>query len=779
MNSNQWNGFIMSCLDILRNGKSKFDGFKAINEFITLITLKLVENRITEFSDNFIDVDENLNIPIGHDCKMSYLYNTFCTPEKIKTKICQDSLFDLLYGVNRIFDLEQELDDDLNVISEKRTRNNKLDCIIVRFNKYTNHLSNATNNATDNKTITSFDSRHAYDVQQLIAKIHESFALVDLNDFDYDAFGDAYEKIVADELCNKSKRNGQYYTKRDLIDLIIEKLNIKPTDKCYDPTCGTGGFILGFAKKYKHNQDFIKHNIYGQEYLEDVHKTLCFNMISHHIDSCLEHVTRGDSMSPIHHQNTKNKFDIIGANPPYGMSINCEINEYSVGHIKDSTALFLQHIYFSLKPGGKAGVVIDRGILNNGTDKKNSWETKLRKFLLENCQITEIIELPAGIFKHTNFATSVIFFCKGGKTTNINYIQGHFKAEDKGKGDKTLHLDNGKIITMDQIKTKNYSLKYDDYFKVVENKMSSGWIKLGDVCELNRGKSLPRNKIINGEYPVIGGGVEYSGYHNEYNYDGNNGIFISRVGTAGYVSRYYGNCYITDLIFVLEPNKNINIKFLYYYLLVSRNNIEKLRAQNGAPNISWTNLQNFMVPNLPPSHQTEIVELLDEIYQTASINDTIKYMKDHNVFNLLIDKNYDGFRKIIWFQENIPKLICEMENIPKKKNYYIQSLFDSIRGQSMVKKLGDIVEIKKGTFNSKDMDNNGDISFYTASFNSPVGTHSSHTLNLEEYIIFIKDGGNKNDPTSETTGLGKVFYVNGKSAFYISSSWICIKNKKY
>jgi restriction endonuclease S subunit len=63
------------------------------------------------------------------------------------------------------------------------------------------------------------------------------------------------------------------------------------------------------------------------------------------------------------------------------------------------------------------------------------------------------------------------------------------------------------------------------------------------------------------------------------------------------------------------------------------------------------------------------------------------------------------------------------------------------------------------------MNNQGDIPFYTASFNSPVGTHTEFTLDHPEYIIFIKDGGNKNDPTSETTGLGKVFYVNDKSAF--------------
>ena len=126
-------------------------------------------------------------------------------------------------------------------------------------------------------------------------------------------------------------------------------------------------------------------------------------MLAHSIDGCLENILNGDSITGInYHKKTLEQYDIIGANPPFGMSFDKYPSEYTI-KIKDSVGLFLQHIYYSLKVGGKAGVVIDRGILNNGTDKKNSWEGRLRKFLLEKCQITKIINLPTGIFKHTNF----------------------------------------------------------------------------------------------------------------------------------------------------------------------------------------------------------------------------------------------------------------------------------------------------------------------------------------------------------------------------------------
>ena len=63
MDSNQWQTFLKSCLDILRNGRSKFDGLKAINEFLTLITLKLVEHRIRDIVASKLSerIDEILN----------------------------------------------------------------------------------------------------------------------------------------------------------------------------------------------------------------------------------------------------------------------------------------------------------------------------------------------------------------------------------------------------------------------------------------------------------------------------------------------------------------------------------------------------------------------------------------------------------------------------------------------------------------------------------------------------------------------------------------------
>ena len=567
MDSIQWYAFLTSCLDILRNGDSKFDGIKAINEFLSLITLKLVENRIRKKKkDNEEYNDEKISI--GSDCKMTWLYDNYCQPEHLKDGKKASELYDLLYNVGRVWTVKQKLDDNLNVLSEKKTRNDKDDCIFVRFNQYTDKLTNITNNITDSKNITSFDSSHAWDVQKLVAKIHTTIGNIDMSKLNYDAFGEAYEKMMADELGNSSKRYGQYFTRRDLIDLVIKELKIKSTDKCYDPACGTGGFLLSFAKAMKKNSDFVKNNVWGQEFLDEVHKTMCFNMLAFGIDGCLGHISKGNSIDKFYHSKVAGTFDVVGANPPFGMSLDCMIDDYPI-KVKNSVALFLQHIYFSLKKGGRAGIVIDRGILNNGSNKPNSWEKKLRKFLLENTSITKIINLPTGIFKHTNFATSVIFFTKGEPTKSIKYIEGYFKNEDKGKGDKPLHLREEKILNIADIKNKNYSLKRDDYWGEAKQEQKEGWIKLCDICELERGKILTIKDIVKGEYPVIGGGQKPMGYHNKFNRTENT-ILVSGSGSyAGLLSRYKNKVWASDCFSIKTKNQDIFIDDYIWYFLKS------------------------------------------------------------------------------------------------------------------------------------------------------------------------------------------------------------------
>ena len=154
----------------------------------------------------------------------------------------------------------------------------------------------------------------------------------------------------------------------------------------------------------------------------------------------------------------ENKYDKILSNPPFGCSIEIllsgspdknkywDIMKSGKYTIKDSMGLAVYAMFKMLKEGGIAGFVSERGILNNGTENK-SWQKNLRKFILENTEIKEIMLLPKGIFSHTNFDTACIIFEKWKTTKQVVYHQGYFKDEDKGKGDKKMYIKENVLCT--------------------------------------------------------------------------------------------------------------------------------------------------------------------------------------------------------------------------------------------------------------------------------------------------------------------------------------------
>ena len=66
-----------------------------------------------------------------------------------------------------------------------------------------------------------------------------------------DVLGDAYEYLIkkfADE--NKGGTTaGQFYTPQEVVDIIVRYTKPKKDEKVYDPTCGSGGFVIIFTSR--------------------------------------------------------------------------------------------------------------------------------------------------------------------------------------------------------------------------------------------------------------------------------------------------------------------------------------------------------------------------------------------------------------------------------------------------------------------------------------------------------------------------------------------------
>ena len=79
-------------------------------------------------------------------------------------------------------------------------------------------------------------------------------------------------------------------------------------------------------------------------------------------------------------------------------------------------------------------------------------------------------------------------------------------------------------------------------------------------------------------------------------------------------------------------------------------------------------------------------------------------------------------------------------------------------------KLGEVIKMKCGNVNSSDITNTGEYPFYNAGLNNPIGTHNNYSFDGDEYLIFIKSGGNAQNKISDKHALGYNYLVKGKIA---------------
>jgi type I restriction enzyme S subunit len=375
--------------------------------------------------------------------------------------------------------------------------------------------------------------------------------------------------------------------------------------------------------------------------------------------------------------------------------------------IKDSMGLAMYVNYALLKPGGVGGIVCERGILNNGTEGK-SWQKTLRKFLLENANIKEILLLPKGIFSHTTFDTACVIMEKGTPTKQVVFHQGYFKDEDKGKGDKKMYVkENILTISLEQIVNKDWSLKYDDYVERKEETYEGIQYKtLGEVCEFTKGKILTSADVEKniGPYPVIGGGIKPFGFYNAYNLN-ENSILVSQSGAnAGYISKYASKVWASDCFSLSYKNNN----FLFYYLKLQQNKFMKRQSEGGLqtgqaqPHVKSGDMEKFKIPFLPADHQARIVEYMDKTFgqDYKRLDKIVSKFKDYDLFKLLLDENYSGFddllkmyEDIVWAEEYYQRFTT------KYKNMLIQRCFSMVPGKTIT--LGELVEINKTKLNNK------------------------------------------------------------------------------
>ena len=234
-----------------------------------------------------------------------------------------------------------------------------------------------------------------------------------------EGLGDLYEGLLEKNANEKKSGAGQYFTPRVLIDSMVALMQPQLGETIQDPAAGTGGFLIAANHYVREHSDVyaldekdykrFRRQFHGMELVQDTHRLGLMNLMLHDLDSDEDAGLRfGDTLSSEGQQLPKS--DLILTNPPFGTKKGGGLptrDDFTYPTSNKQLA-FLQHIYRSLKPGGRAAVVLPDNVLfeaNVGAE--------IRRDLMDKCNLHTILRLPTGIFYAQGVKTNVLFFTRG------------------------------------------------------------------------------------------------------------------------------------------------------------------------------------------------------------------------------------------------------------------------------------------------------------------------------------------------------------------------------
>lgn len=317
---------------------------------------------------------------------------------------------------------------------------------------------------------------------------HMSKIKVGNENYSADVMGDAYEYLIK-KFADMSKKNaGEFYTPRPIVKLMVKLLAPQAGETVYDPACGTGGMLIE-AIHYIHDEKQTYGRIFGQEKNLATSAMARMNLFLHGARDF--QITQGDTLRSPNYlaRGQLRTFECVLANPPFSLKkwgavqFASDIYGRNIwGSPTDSNADFawLQHMVSSIdEKKGRCAVVLPQGVLFRGGK-----EADMREMLILSDKLECVITLVGNLFygagvsacilllnnkkAHTHkgrvclIDASTIYTARRAKNVmtleNINEVFGLYEAYEDV-------IEKVKIVTIKDMKQKNYSLQVNSYIK--------------------------------------------------------------------------------------------------------------------------------------------------------------------------------------------------------------------------------------------------------------------------------------------------------------------------
>lgn len=166
-------------------------------------------------------------------------------------------------------------------------------------------------------------------------------------------------------------------------------------------------------------------------------------------------------------------YDIIIANPPFGLDLDTSLNE-GYKHIKSAEQFVIERGLKSINENGAIITLAPNGFLFRGGS-----EEKLRMHLIENDLLEMVISFPGGLFSNTSIPVNLILVNKNKRTKeHVRFVQADKYIQKISKKEKRLN-DNAlgsivwsesanpdvlRIIHNNEIRHNEYNLSVNRYF---------------------------------------------------------------------------------------------------------------------------------------------------------------------------------------------------------------------------------------------------------------------------------------------------------------------------
>ena len=327
-----------------------------------------------------------------------------------------------------------------------------------------------------NDVISLSDASIAYIVGEL-----QQYCLIES---ERDVIADAFEMFISPSLRGGQ---GQFFTPRNVVKLLVALANPTRHDKLIDPACGSGGFLIE-SLRYVWAQVKNEGEELGwpdREIFADQQEVAIKNFRGIDKESFLSKTTKaymailGDGRGgvfcenslemPIHwgsdtqHLIQLGAFDIVLTNPPYGSKLKIEdraiLSHYDLGYqwkVKNGVyekttkqldfqtpqVLFIERCLNLLRPGGRLGIVAPESMFCNPSHKY------IMGYVESKAQIEAVVSMPENLFQpHTHAKTCVVLMRKFGENEKPDPDEQIFMAVAKWCG----HDSRGLAVPYDDV----------------------------------------------------------------------------------------------------------------------------------------------------------------------------------------------------------------------------------------------------------------------------------------------------------------------------------------